>query len=249
MHITAIIPARMSSTRLPGKPLIKIHNKTLIQRVYEAVKKTKLFDEIFIATDSEEIFNHINTLNAKAVMTSINHNSGTDRVYECLNNLKKDTNFKTDLIINVQGDEPFISKKELQPLISVFKDNNVVVASLMYQIEDRDEISNPNNVKVVINSDNDAIYFSRSVIPFNRDSTDKVKYYKHIGVYAYRPEALKTFINLNQSILENIEKLEQLRFIENNIPIKMILTDYKGIGIDTPQDLKNANMLISDDKD
>lgn len=240
MKTTAIIPSRMASTRLPGKPLLMISGKTLIQRVYESVSNTGLFNEIVIATDDENILKHCKDLNAKVIMTSTEHQSGTDRIYECLNKL----DFETDLIINVQGDEPFITKAPLKDLISVFNDKSINIASLMYEIKDISEIQNPNNVKVITDSKGKAIYFSRSVIPYNRDNDSNLKYFKHIGVYAYTPEMLKTFVNLPKSNLESIEKLEQLRFIENGYPIRMVATDYKGIGIDTPEDLEKANMIL-----
>ncbi len=246
MHFTAVIPARMASTRLPGKPLIMINNKTLIQRVYEAVRKTNLFNEVFIATDNIEIFEHVKSFNADVVMTSEKHSSGTDRIYECISKLKQTKSYHTDVIVNIQGDEPFISQAELSPLIKIFDDNEIEVASLMHKIDAIEDITNQNNVKVVIDSFSNAIYFSRSVIPFNRDSDIYVEYYKHIGVYAYTYNALERFINLKKGVLENIEKLEQLRFIENNIKIKMILSSYKGIGIDTQDDLLEAERIIKE---
>ena len=230
MHITAIIPARYASTRLPGKPLIKISGKTLIQHVFEAVVNTNLFHRIIIATDNIDIYNHAIKINAETIMTSERHLSGTDRIEEAARNIN------TDLIINVQGDEPFITKEPLINLIEVFKDNNITTASLM-TFGNKNEINNPNIVKVVCDNNSNALYFSRSVIPFNRDSVDEAVFYRHIGVYAYRPEILKMFVKLPTGKLENLEKLEQLRLLENGYKIRMVLTDYKGIGIDTPEDL------------
>ena len=235
MHKTAIIPARYSSTRLPAKPLKLIEGKSLIQRVYEAVAETNLFDRIIIATDHEEIYNHALPFRAETMMTSPTHQSGTDRIEECARQIK------TDLIVNVQGDEPFITKEPLEKLLNSFGD--IAIASLMHILEDVDDIKNPNFVKVVTDKDSNAIYFSRSPIPFNRDNVSEVVYYKHIGVYAFRPEALTAFVELPQGILEQVERLEQLRFLENGYKIKMVLTNYTGIGIDTHEDLKKAEVI------
>jgi len=234
MHKTAIIPSRLGSTRLPNKALIQIEGKSLIQRVYEAVARTHLFDRVTIATDHEDIYNHVKSFNAEVMMTSVSHQSGTDRVEECARNIT------TDLIVNIQGDEPFITKEPLELLINVFNDSDVQIASLMNVFDNNDDVLNPNNVKVITDINSYAIYFSRSVIPHNRDLSNDVIYYKHIGVYAFKPEALKLFVSLPVSNLEQIEKLEQLRLIENGYKIKMVLTDYKGIGIDTPEDLEKA---------
>jgi len=242
MHITAIIPSRYSSTRLPNKPLRLIAGKSLIQRVYEAVLSTKLFDRIVIATDHEEIFKHALSFRAEVMMTSVAHQSGTDRIEECAKAIK------TDLIVNVQGDEPFITKEPLKKLIAAFACPQVNIASMMHLFEKTDDINNPNFVKVITDKNSDAIYFSRSVIPFDRDSSGDTAYFKHIGVYAFRPEMLALFVALPVSRLEQIEKLEQLRLIENGHKIKMVLTEYKGIGIDTIDDLERA-ILIAEKSD
>jgi 3-deoxy-manno-octulosonate cytidylyltransferase (CMP-KDO synthetase) len=233
MHKTAIIPARLASTRLLNKALIQIEGKSLTQRVYEAVVGTQLFDRVIIATDHEDIYNHVKSFDAEVMMTSVSHQSGTDRVEECARSIT------TDLIVNIQGDEPFITKEPLELLINTFNDSDVQIASLMNVFEN-DDVNNPNNVKVITDINSYAIYFSRSVIPHNRDLSNDVIYYKHIGVYAFKPEVLKMFVSLPVSNLEQIEKLEQLRLIENGYKIKMVLTDYKGIGIDTPEDLEKA---------
>jgi len=232
MHITAIIPARYASTRLPKKPLRLINGKSLIQTVYDAVVDTNLFNRIIIATDHHEIFTHVKSFNADVMMTSVEHNSGTDRIEECSRNIN------TDLIINVQGDEPFITKEPLEKLILATHDCSVFhAASLMTLFSKDDDVQNINFVKVVCDVNSDALYFSRSVIPCDRDKEGNVVFYRHIGVYAYKPEILKEFVRLPQGNLEKIEKLEQLRLLENGYKIRMVLTDYNGIGIDTEDDL------------
>ena len=238
MHKIAIIPARYGSTRLPVKPLKLISGISLIQRVYEATIKTDLFDKVIIATDHEEILQHARNFGAEAVMTSPNHPTGTDRIEECAQDIK------TDLIVNMQGDEPFISKEPLQKIIEVFQDPEVKVASIMNKFENIIDIQSPANVKVIIDKNNDAIYFSRSIIPYNRDNDPNVTYYKHFGIYAYRPEMLQIFVSLPPGTLEQIEKLEQLRFIENGYKIRMALTNYNGIGIDTEEDVWKAEKYL-----
>ena len=239
MHITAIIPARYGSSRLPVKPLKLISGISLIQRVYEATISTSLFDKVIIATDHEEIRQHAHSFGAQVKMTSQNHPTGTDRIEECARDIK------TDLIVNVQGDEPFISKEPLQILIDSFQDKNVQVASIMNIFENIDDISNPANVKVIIDCLSNAIYFSRSIIPYNRDKIKNITYYKHFGIYAFKPEMLKIFVSLPQGTLEQIEKLEQLRFVENGYKIKMVIANYNGIGIDTEEDIIKAEKYIT----
>ncbi|MCL2064882.1 MAG: 3-deoxy-manno-octulosonate cytidylyltransferase [Candidatus Cloacimonetes bacterium] len=250
MHITAIIPARYASTRLPAKALRLIAGKTLIQRVFEAVFDTNLFSKVIVATDHSDIFEHVKCFHDEVMMTSIHHPSGTDRIAECSKNIN------TDLIINVQGDEPFISKKPLHLLINTFKNENIHIASMMTFFDNEDDLINPNFVKVVCDKNFDALYFSRAIIPYSVTgfqinnsqvspiSNQNAPYYRHIGVYAYRPQMLKTFVALPQSNLEKIEKLEQLRLLENGYKIRMVLTDYKGIGIDTVDDLERAEKIL-----
>ena len=240
MNIIALIPARYNSTRFPGKPLAMLKGKPIIQQVYERVQNSGLFSTVCVATDNISILETVKSFGGRAVLTKENHPSGSDRIAEALQYFPR-----AELVINVQGDEPLIDKETLQQLISAFQDSQVLMASLMTAIEDREMIYNPNIVKVVTDKQNYALYFSRSVIPFNRDNQLDVKYYRHIGVYAYLPECLQHFVSLSPSILERIEKLEQLRALENGIPIKMIETGYQGIGIDTPQDLKIIEKLIS----
>ena len=241
MHIVAIIPSRYASERLPAKPLRLIAGKSLIQRVYDSVVHTELFDKVIIATDHLDIFRHAKKFNADVMMTSSGHLSGTDRVEECAKKIK------TDLVINIQGDEPFITKKPLELLINAFIDTKVQVGSMMCEFEDKNEAFDPNIVKVVCDINSDALYFSRSVIPFYRNTSKDsatIPYYKHIGVYAYRPDILKKFVIMPQGKLEQIERLEQLRLLENGYKIRMVLTDYHGIGVDTAADIDRAEKLL-----
>ena len=237
MKIIAVIPARYDSTRFPGKPLKLLFNKPIIQHVYSKVVDSELFDDVIVATDDQRIFDAVIQFDGKVMLTSKKHQSGTDRVAEICSKID------CDVVVNVQGDEPFISKKPLEELVKVFNDEEVEVASLMHKITS--DIENPNSVKVVTDNQNFALYFSRSVIPFRRDSkSQNPNYFKHIGVYAFRKDALLKYVNLPLSKLEKAEKLEQLRLLENGVKIKMVETDYTGIGIDTPEDLKKAEQII-----
>ena len=235
MKVIAIIPARFDSMRFPGKPLAKLGNKYIIQHVYEQAKKSNLFEEVIVGTDDQRIFEAVNGFGGKVALTSKKHQSGTDRVAEVCDKMAccKDA----DVIVNVQGDEPFITEKPLRKLIEVFNDSEVMVASLMHELSK--DIENPNVVKVICDENNNAINFSR--IPNLKSRTPN---YKHIGVYAFRRKILFEFIKLPESKLEKIEKLEQLRLLENGYKIKMVLTSYKGIGIDTPRDLEKAEKLL-----
>jgi 3-deoxy-manno-octulosonate cytidylyltransferase (CMP-KDO synthetase) len=238
MNKIAVIPARYDSVRFPGKPLATLYGKPIIQHVYQKVINTELFDDVIVATDDQRIFDAIIQFDGKVMLTSKKHQSGTDRVAEICEKIK------CDIVVNVQGDEPFISKKPLEELIFSFNDKKVEVASLMHKINS--DLENPNYVKVVCDINNFALYFSRSVIPFIRDHKSRYSafdYYKHIGVYAFRKDTLLKFVALPQSRLEKIEKLEQLRMLQNGIRIKMVETEYTGIGIDTPEDLKKAEKI------
>ncbi|MPT31147.1 MAG: 3-deoxy-manno-octulosonate cytidylyltransferase [Chryseobacterium sp.] len=240
MKVIAVIPARYNSTRFPGKMMEILGNRTIITTTYQNVVETGLFDEVFVATDSELIFDEISKNDGKAVMTG-EHETGSDRIAEAVQNID------CDIVINVQGDEPFLKKEPLKQLIDVFsKDDKkeVSLASLKIQLKESEEILNPNNVKVVTDNNGFALYFSRSVIPFHRELSYNVKYYKHIGVYAFRKEALIKFSSLEMTPMEISEKLEQLRYLENGMKIKMVETDFVGIGIDTPEDLEKAKLLI-----
>jgi len=240
MKIIAVIPARYNSTRFPGKMMEILGDRTIITTTYQNVVETGLFDEVFVATDSELIFDEISKNGGKAAMTG-EHETGSDRIAEAVQNID------CDIVINVQGDEPFLKKEPLKQLIDVFsKDDKkeVSLASLKIQLKESEEIQNPNNVKVVTDNNGFALYFSRSVIPFHRELSYDVKYYKHIGVYAFRKEALLKFSSLEMTPMEISEKLEQLRYLENGMKIKMVETDFVGIGIDTPEDLEKAKKLI-----
>lgn len=240
MKVIAVIPARYNSTRFPGKMMEILGNRTIITTTYQNVVETGLFDEVFVATDSEIIFDEISKNGGKAVMTG-EHETGSDRIAEAVQNID------CDIVINVQGDEPFLKKEPLKQLIDVFaKDEKkeISLASLKIQLKESEEIQNPNNVKVITDNNGFALYFSRSVIPFHRELSYNVKYYKHIGVYAFRKEALLKFSSLEMTPMEISEKLEQLRYLENGMKIRMIETDFVGIGIDTPEDLEKAKMLL-----
>jgi 3-deoxy-manno-octulosonate cytidylyltransferase (CMP-KDO synthetase) len=242
MKIIAVIPARYASTRFPAKLMQDLGGKTVIRRTYEAAVKTNLFDDVFVVTDSDLIFDEIISNGGKAIMSVKEHESGSDRIAEAIENME------VDLVINVQGDEPFINKEPLEELITIFKNDSekkVDLGSLMFQITDKEEINNPNNVKVIIDQNSFALYFSRSVIPFPRDENAGVRYMKHIGIYAFRKQALLDFYNLPMLSLEATEKLEQLRYLEYGKRIKMVETTHGSIGIDTKEDLEKARKLIT----
>jgi 3-deoxy-manno-octulosonate cytidylyltransferase (CMP-KDO synthetase) len=243
MKTIAFIPARYAATRFPGKLMQIIGDKTIIRHTYENTKATLLFDEVIVITDSEIIFNEIIHYGGYAIMSKHQHESGSDRIAEAV------ADIEVDIVVNVQGDEPFVKKELLENLLSAFKNDlsgRTQVASLMYQITNDHDISNANHVKVVVDKNNNALYFSRSVIPFLRSKEIPAVYYKHIGIYAFRKNALMNFTQWQPSILEETEKLEQLRYLENGIKIKMVLTDQSPISIDTPEDLKLAkNAFLS----
>ena len=241
MKIIAVIPARYASTRFPAKLMQDLGGKTVINRTYQAALETKLFDEVFVVTDSNLIFDEITQHGGKAIMSKKEHESGSDRIAEAVEDLD------VDIVINVQGDEPFIDKKPLEQLIEVFKEDiskRVDLASLMFEIDEIHEIENPNNVKVITDKEGFALYFSRSVIPYPREVGVGVRYMKHVGIYAFRKQALMDFYRLPMGILEASEKLEQLRYLENGKRIKMVETTHGSIGIDTPEDLEKARVLI-----
>jgi 3-deoxy-manno-octulosonate cytidylyltransferase (CMP-KDO synthetase) len=243
MKVIAVIPARYASTRFPAKLMHDLCGKTVIQRTYEAAIQTQLFDEVFVVTDSEIIFQEIVSQGGKAVMSINEHESGSDRIAEAVANLE------VDVVVNVQGDEPFLDVDSLQKLIHVFKEDTarqVDLASLYFEIQDQEAIDNPNNVKVVVDQQQFALYFSRSVIPYPRSIDPSLRYFQHIGIYAFRKEALLAFASLPMKSLEAAEKLEQLRYLEYGKRIKMVETTHKSIGIDTPEDLEKArNFMLS----
>ena len=241
MKIIAVIPARYASTRFPAKLLQDLGGKTVIQRTYEAAKNTQLFDDVFVVTDSILIYDEIVSHGGKAIMSIKEHESGSDRIAEAVENLD------VDVVVNVQGDEPFINDEPLAKVLDVFRtdfDKKVDLASLMFEITDEEEINNPNNVKVVTDQNGFALYFSRSVIPFPREKNVGGRYMKHIGIYAFRKQALLDFYHLPMKSLEASEKLEQLRYLEFGKRIKMVETHQGSIGIDTPEDLEKARKLL-----
>ena len=242
MKIVAMIPARYDSERLPGKLMMDLGGIPIILRTYQSVIRSGLFDDVFVVTDSEMIFRLIKKNGGNVFMSSVKHDNGSDRIAEFASKIN------SDLILNVQGDEPFIDKPSLKKLIDIFNNDfqsKIELASLMQPINDKDEIANPNNVKVVVTKDNYAMYFSRSVIPYNGLRDSKIQYYKHIGIYAFRKNSLIDFYNSKSTTLEKSEKLEQLRFLSNGKKIKMVKTDYKGYGIDVIEDLINARKMIN----
>ena len=234
MKICALIPARYEATRFPGKLMQVLAGKTVIRHTYEATMATGLFDEVVVVTDSDIIFNEITGAGGKAVMSRQQHESGSDRIAEAAAALD------VDIIVNVQGDTPFVKKEPLEKLLQVFGDNSVQVASLMQVLHKQEEIDDPNFVKVTVDKNMNALFFSRSMIPFPRDKDVPVTFYEHIGVYAFRKQALLNFTNWPVTPLEAAEKIECLRYLENGITLRMIVVDYMGIEIDTPEDLARA---------
>jgi 3-deoxy-manno-octulosonate cytidylyltransferase (CMP-KDO synthetase) len=246
LKFAGIIPARFASTRFPGKPLALIGGKTMIQRVYE--KASSVLKHVYVATDDERIANAVKEFGGNVIITSPNHQSGTDRCYEALCN----TGEKFDVVINIQGDEPFIDPTQIKALMDCFDDWQTQIATMAKKISPKDGmvyLENPNHPKLVVNSKDEAMYFSRSVIPYLR-GTDKNEwlskhvYLKHLGIYAYRADILAQITSLTPSTLELAESLEQLRWLENGFRIKVCYTDIETIGIDTPEDLEKANLLL-----
>lgn len=240
MKTIAVIPARYEASRFPGKLMQMLGDQTIIATTYRNVVETQLFDEVFVATDSKLIFNEIESIGGKAVMTGL-HETGSDRIAEAV------VDIECDLVVNVQGDEPFLKLEPLKTLISVFDDDaegKISLASLKIKLTDNDEIQSPNNVKVITDKDGFALYFSRSVIPFSRETCVHAEYFKHIGVYAFRKEALLNFARLEMQPLEIAEKIECIRYLEYGMKIKMIETDFVGVGIDIPADLVKARSII-----
>lgn len=235
-----MIPARYAASRFPGKLMQDLGGKTVIQRTYEATVATQLFDAVFVVTDSEVIYNEILNNGGSVIMSKKQHDCGSDRIAEAVEFMD------IDIVVNVQGDEPFTDKESLEKLIDVFKEDHkhtIDLASLMVHIENKEEIENPNTVKVVLDQSDFALYFSRSPIPFPRDKNVPVKYFKHKGVYAFRKQAILDFYKLPMQVLEASEKLEQLRYLEYGKRIKMVETHVQGVEIDTPEDLERAKKL------
>ena len=240
MKIIAMIPARYSASRFPGKLMQDLNGKPVITRTYQATENTNLFDDVIVVTDSTIIFNEIKSVGGKVMMSKKEHDCGSDRIAEAVEDLD------IDIVINVQGDEPFTEVESLKKLIQVFKDDTfkqVDLASLMVHITDEDEIKNPNTVKVITDQNNFALYFSRSPIPYPRDTEVETQYFKHKGVYAFRKQAIMDFYNLPMLMLEASEKIECIRYLEYGKRIKMVETHVQGVEIDTPEDLERAKKI------
>lgn len=236
MKVIGIIPARFNSTRFPGKPLINIKGKTMIERVYKGALKANHLDDLIIATDDKRIYDHARDFGAKVVMTDTNLPSGTDRVWAAYSHLK----LNYDLILNIQGDEPLIDASHIDAVIEIFeKRKNAQIGTLAKIIDNKDEVSDPNKVKVVFNKDNKALYFSRSPIPFLKNNSKDISYYKHIGIYGYKVSTLNKIASLNHSTLELTEELEQLRWLDNDLNIHLEITNTETPSVDCPEDLEN----------
>ena len=243
MKFIGLIPARYASTRFPGKPLALLNGKPVIQHVYE--QATKVLDAVYVATDDERIYNKVLAFGGKAVMTSTEHHSGTDRIEEALEKVGGDF----DVVVNIQGDEPFIAQSQIETLCQCFVDKATQIATLGKPFECIEAAENPNSPKIVVDNRGYALYFSRSIIPFVRgterqDWLSKYPFLKHLGIYAYRANVLKEITKLPQSSLELAESLEQLRWLQNGYRIKVGLTDVETVGIDTPDDLQRAEEFI-----
>lgn len=245
MKIIGIIPARYASTRFPGKPLTDIGGISMIQRVYEQAKKSESLTEVVVATDDVRIESHVNSFGGKVVMTKDTHQSGTDRCFEAIQKL----NNTADIVINIQGDEPFIQPEQIDLVASCFSSQLVQIATLVKKISSQEELFNVNTPKVVINGNGEAIYFSRQTIPYIREKEQTQwlnlhTFFKHIGIYAYTTKALAELTSLKPSTLELAEGLEQLRWIENGFKIQTKTTDFEGIAIDVPEDLKKLTNFL-----
>lgn len=233
-----MIPARYGATRFPAKLMQLLGDKTVIRHTYDATVATGLFDEVVVVTDSEIIFTEITAAGGRAVMSKHEHESGSDRIAEAA------AEMEVDIIVNVQGDTPFVKREPLEKLLNQFEDPTVQVASMMQVLTKQEEIDDPNFVKVAVDKNMNALFFSRSVIPFPRDKNFPTTYYEHIGVYAFRKKALLDFTSWPLTPLEAAEKVECLRYLENGIPMRMIVVDYMGVEIDTPEDLSKAAKLL-----
>ncbi|RNC87175.1 MAG: 3-deoxy-manno-octulosonate cytidylyltransferase [Winogradskyella sp.] len=240
MKIIAMIPARYAASRFPAKLMQDLAGKTVISRTYEATVATGLFSEVYVVTDSEIIFNEIRSQGGNAIMSKKEHESGSDRIAEAVQNVD------CDIVVNVQGDEPFTERESLEKVLEVFKHDyqkEIDLASLMVEIKDLEEINNPNTVKVIVDQNNFALYFSRSPIPYPRDENAGARYFKHKGIYAFRKQALLDFTVLPMQFIEATEKIECIRYLEYGRKIKMVETTIQGVEIDTPEDLERAKKL------
>jgi 3-deoxy-manno-octulosonate cytidylyltransferase (CMP-KDO synthetase) len=229
--VGAFIPARYAATRFPAKLMQILGDKTVIRHTYDNTVATGLFDEVYVVTDSEIIFNEIVTNGGKAIMSQRAHESGSDRIAEAIADLEM------DIVVNVQGDEPFVKREPLEQVLACFQDPKVQVASLMQVLTNQASIEDPNYVKVAVDKNWNALFFSRSVIPYPRATDIAITYYEHVGVYAFKKQALLDFTNWPMSPLEAAEKIECLRYLENGVSIRMAVTNYMGVEIDTPEDL------------
>mgnify|MGYP003340023283 CR=1 FL=1 len=234
MKIVALIPARYAATRFPGKLMQELSGRSVIRHTHDSTVATGLFDEVVVVTDSEIILQEILSNGGKAVMSKKEHESGSDRIAEAA------ADMGVDIIVNVQGDTPFVKAAPLQKLLAQFSDPDVQVASLMQALTEQKDIDDPNFVKVAVDLNMNSLFFSRSVIPYPRDKQAPITYYEHIGVYAFRKQALLNFTNWSPTPLELAEKIECLRYQEHGVPLRMVVVDYMGVEIDTPEDLKRA---------
>lgn len=247
MKTIGVIPARYESSRFPGKPLVDIHGKSMIQRVYEQCLAANSLDDVYVATDDERIYKHVLSFCGKAEMTSTTHTNGTERCEEVLSKLNDE---EIAIVINIQGDEPFISPNQIDLLVDLFSQyQETEIGTLIKKIEDNETLTNPNTPKVVFTPTFDALYFSRNTIPYQRDSDPSTwlenhNYYKHIGIYGYTAKALHEIVELQETPLEKTEKLEQLRWLEKGYRIKVAETSHETIGIDTPDDLERVIELM-----
>lgn len=244
LKIIAMIPARYAASRFPGKLMQDLHGKTVILRTYEAAMQTGLFQEVYVVTDSEVIYDEITKNAGNAIMSKKEHECGSDRIAEAVEHMD------VDIVVNVQGDEPMIDTNSLSLLLDVFRGKDahkIDLASLKAPLKERKDIENPNNVKVITNKDDFALYFSRSPIPYPREEQSGVTWFKHIGIYAFRKQALMDFYRLPMLKLEATEKIECIRYLEYGKNIKMVETTVKGVGIDTPEDLEEARKILSKD--
>lgn len=241
LKVIAMIPARYAATRFPGKLMQDLDGKTVIRRTYEAAVNTRLFEAVYVVTDSDIIFSEIISFGGKAIMSKKEHECGSDRIAEAVENMD------VDIVVNVQGDEPMIDTESLRRVLEVFRGEDaskIDLASLKTPLEQQKDIESPNNVKVITNKDNFALYFSRSPIPYPREKYTGLTYFKHIGIYAFRKQALMDFYRLPMLELEATEKIECIRYLEYGKNIKMVETSVRGVGIDTPEDLKEARKLL-----
>jgi len=240
MKVVGIIPSRYASTRFPGKPLVDIKGKTMIRRVYEQAKLSHALSAVFVATDDQRIVDEVEGFGGNVIMTSSFHPSGTDRCFEALEKVGKD---KYDVVVNIQGDEPFIHPEQINKVVKSFENKQVQISTLAHKLTDSKDLHNPSLVKIVRKENGEALYFSRSPIPFIREAkpeawTELYPYLKHIGIYAYRSDILQQIVKLPASSLEKAESLEQLRWLENGYSVMVEITDKECFPVDTPQDLK-----------